>query len=369
MFFRTNRVTGIRSRLVAGLLVALAVAPAGAPATVSAQQEQKGSTPPAPAQQQKGTPANPEVPCAISFADVHPTDFFYAGVQYLFCLNAIGGYSDGTFRPGNSTTRGQLAKILTTSLGWAQVNPPSPSFSDVPPGSAFYIYVETARAHNAIGGYSDGTFRPNNEVTRGQLAKMVSMAEGWPLANPPSPRFNDVAPGSPFYQYVETVAAHGAISGYADGSFRPGGLTTRGQVAKVTYLANNGTLTPQEQETINIINQRRGTLGLVSLRTDMSLSLAGRRHSSDIGPLGLCQHEGTDGSSPWDRAAQAGYGGFAMGEVVACNYPTPLAAVDGWWASPGHRDILVDPNARDIGCGWWINSQGYGWQTCMTGQP
>jgi uncharacterized protein YkwD len=58
-----------------------------------------------------------------------------------------------------------------------------------------------------------------------------------------------------------------------------------------------------------------------------------------------------------------------MGEVVGCNYQTPQAVVDGWWASQAHHDILVDPNARDLGCGWWINGSGYGWQTCMTGTP
>jgi uncharacterized protein YkwD len=198
---------------------------------------------------------------------------------------------------------------------------------------------------------------------------MVTMAEGWSLDNPPNPTFNDVPVGSVYYQYVETAVAHGIISGYADGSFRPGGLTNRAQVAKVVYYADTSVLTPQEQQTMDLINQRRAGLGLVTLNVDPALSRAARRHSYDIGPLGLCQHDGTDGSSPWDRASEAGYTGFAMGEVVGCNYQTPQAVVDAWWASPGHHDVLVDPNARDIGCGWWLNTSGYGWQTCLTGTP
>jgi uncharacterized protein YkwD len=324
----------------------------------------------------KGTPGtsgvtNPSAPstCTISFSDVHTTDFFYDGVRYLFCLGAVGGYSDGTFRPGNGTTRAQVSKIVVTALGWPLVNPPAPSFNDVPPGHAFYTYIETARAHGMIGGYADGTFRPDSLVTRGQISKMVSMAEGWPLVSPPTPTFNDVPPGSPFYAYVETAAAHGAVSGYPDGSFRPGGLTNRGQIAKIVYYANTSQLTPQEQQTIDTINQRRVAMGLVALRSDPALSRASRRHSEDIGPLGLCQHDGTDGSSPWDRATEAGYTGFAMGEVVGCGYPTALSVVDGWWGSPAHYAILTDANARDIGCGWWLNQSGYGWQTCMTGTP
>jgi hypothetical protein len=56
---------------------------------------------------------------------------------------------------------------------WALLNPPTPTFSDVPPGSTFYRYVETAVAHGIIEGYDDGTFRPGNSATRGQIAKIV----------------------------------------------------------------------------------------------------------------------------------------------------------------------------------------------------
>jgi uncharacterized protein YkwD len=313
-------------------------------------------------------PANPTT-CTVSFSDVHAADYFYDGVRYLFCMGAVGGYTDGTFRPGSTSTRAQLSKIMVMAMSWPLLNPPTPSFIDVEPGSPFYTYIETAKAHGVIGGYADGTFRPAAYVTRSQLSKIVALAEGWPLLNPPTPSFSDVEPGSPFYAYIETAAERGVVSGYADGTFRPGGLTNRGQVAKVIYYAATSQLTPQEQQTIDNINQRRVALGLVALRADPALSRAARRHSYDIGPLGLCQHDGTDGTSPWDRASQAGYTGFAMGEVVGCGYATAVSVVDGWWASPAHHAILVDANARDIGCGWWINTSGYGWQTCMTGTP
>ena len=56
-----------------------------------------------------------------------------------------------------------------------------------------------------------------------------------------------------------------------------------------------------------------------------------------------------------------------MGEVVGCGYTTPQGVVDGWWNSPGHYAIATDPNANDIGCGWYIGSNGAGFQTCDTG--
>lgn len=123
-----------------------------------------------------------------------------------------------------------------------------------------------------------------------------------------------------------------------------------------------------EQRTVDIINERRVIEGLPTLRVDAALLEAARRHSNDIGPAGLCQHNGTDGSTPWTRIAEAGYTGEALGEVVGCGYPTAEEVVQDWWNSPSHHDVLVDPYAEDIACGWWLNPQGFGWQTCDTGR-
>ena len=127
-------------------------------------------------------------------------------------------------------------------------------------------------------------------------------------------------------------------------------------------------MTAMEQQTINWINQRRAARGLGTLRVSNALVVAARRHSEDLGPKGLCQHDGTDQSSPWDRIAQAGYTGSAKGEVIGCGYKSPKETVDGWWNSPQHYAILISQEANEIGCGWWIGRNGDGWQTCDTGQ-
>jgi hypothetical protein len=178
------------------------------------------------------------------------SDYFYEGVFNLFCRGAISGYPDNAFRPGNNTTRGQLAKIEVLAKGWELLDPAVPSFSDVLSDNAFYQYVETAHAHDILGGYTDGTFRPNTEVTRSQLAKIVVSAEGWPLVTPGSPTFYDVPADNAFYSYVETAVVHGILSGYPDGSFRPGSVATRGQISKIIYLATSAQMTAEEAETI-----------------------------------------------------------------------------------------------------------------------
>ncbi len=196
-----------------------------------------------------------------SFSDV-PTGYWaFSYIEPLARQGVIGGYSDGTFRPDNTTTRGQLTKIVALAFNLPLVNPPTPTFADVPYGSAFYTYVETAASRGIINGYACGGpgepcdpqrrpyFRPNATVTRGQIAKIVVLTAGWPLLNPPTPTFADVPYGSVFYQHIETAASHGIIGGYQCGGpgepcdpqrrpyYRPGNFTTRAQICKIVYLA------------------------------------------------------------------------------------------------------------------------------------
>jgi hypothetical protein len=183
------------------------------------------------------TPTITPTHCAIAFSDVQLSDYFYEAVRYLYCAGAISGYGDGTFRPYNNTTRGQLCKIVVLAEGWPLYTPPQPTFSDVPASDPFYAYVETAYLRGIISGYADGTFRPFSNVTRGQLCKIVVLAEGWPLVNPTEPTFLDVPPSHPFYTYIETAYSREIISGYADGAFRPVNNATRGQIAKIVHAA------------------------------------------------------------------------------------------------------------------------------------
>jgi hypothetical protein len=179
--------------------------------------------------------------CPMSFGDIGPGDYFYEAVRYLYCAGVVSGYQDGTFRPYNNTTRGQMSKIIVLARGWQAVCPGSPGFRDVPRAHPFYCYVETAYQHSIVSGYSCGQgcleFRPQNNVTRGQLCKIVVLAIGWPVHCPDTGHFSDVPPTDPFYCFIETAHEHSIISGYADGTFRPGNSATRGQICVITYRA------------------------------------------------------------------------------------------------------------------------------------
>src|SRR5947209_3596696 len=62
------------------------------------------------------TPGATATPCTMPFSDVSPSDYFYEAVGWLYCHGAISGYADGTFRPYNYVTRGQICKIVVLAL-------------------------------------------------------------------------------------------------------------------------------------------------------------------------------------------------------------------------------------------------------------
>jgi hypothetical protein len=195
-----------------------------------------------------GGPSPTPTPCTIQFSDVPSNHPFYIYIRCLACRGIIGGYSDGTFRPGNPTTRGQMSKIVANAAGILDPIPPNQqSFTDVPPSHPFWVYIERLALHGIVGGYSDGTFRPDNWVTRGQLTKFASNAAGFNEPIPPGTQtYTDVPPTQTFWVYIERLSSRGVISGYQCGVppagpcdpqnrpyFLPDATVTRGQTSKI----------------------------------------------------------------------------------------------------------------------------------------
>ncbi len=190
--------------------------------------------PPAPTRTPTATPTA----CPIQFSDVPADSPFYTFIRCLACQGVVGGYSDNTFRPGNNVTRGQVSKFVSNAAGYTDAIPPTQqTFTDVPPTDTFWLFIERAYAHGVISGYSDHTFRPTNNVTRGQMSKFVSNAANYNDPIPPTQQtFTDVPPTDPFWLFTERAVLHGVIAGYADHTFHPVADVTRGQTSK--FISN-----------------------------------------------------------------------------------------------------------------------------------
>jgi hypothetical protein len=202
------------------------------------------------------------------FSDV-PTQYWAAEfINDLGTRGIIAGYAQNDnrllFRPANTATRAQLSKMVVLGAGWQLVSPASATFADVSPSNTLYPFIETAAEHGVISGYQCGSagepcgagnkpyFRPGNNVTRAQTAKMISVSRGWQVVTPSDPTFEDVPASSALYGYVETAAQRGILGGYNCGGanepcgagskpyFRPGLNVTRAQLSKMLSSALDG---------------------------------------------------------------------------------------------------------------------------------
>ncbi len=255
------------------------LADCGAPAPTASPSPSPSATHPAPPSATTtplpgATASPPPSPtlCPLTFSDVPAGSTFYAFIRCLACRGIVGGYPCGGpgepcpgpyFRPNLNVTRGQVSKIVASA---AQLADPVPStqqtFADVAPDSPFWLWVERLSTRGIVGGYPCGGlfepcigpenrpyFRPNNNVTRGQLSKIVAGAAGW-TETPTTQTFAEVLPGSTFYVTIERVASRGIVTGYLCGGagepcigpanrpyFRPNNNATRGQMSKIAAAA------------------------------------------------------------------------------------------------------------------------------------
>jgi len=233
-----------------------------------------------------------------------PDQFWSAAGEALGEVWAMGStdayhYTGGSWHsltlPSNflaDTTLTHVA-LVPGRGGWAvgsagkifQYNPLSPGqrFYDVPTTDPFYSYIEYMAAHNIVSGYADNTFRPGNNISRGQLAKMVVIGLGWPLVTPTVPTFADVPPNQAFYTFIETAARHGVISGYTCGGLneqcdaqfrpyaRPANPVTRGQLAKIIVSAKGWTPLQPESATFRDVAASQVFYGFVERAVQQGL--------------------------------------------------------------------------------------------------
>ena len=192
-----------------------------------------------------------------------------ASIMAIADAEVTSGYPDGTFRPDNPVTRGQMATFLVNAI---DLNPASGSgFIDIG-GTTHQASIESLAASNITSGYSDGTFRPDNPVTRGQMATFLAVGFGIPASE--VLRFLDTV-GTTHANSVAAVASAGIAGGYNDQSYRPGNAVTRGQMA--TFLARSLELVPRIEPSAPIAEP--GTV----LSYDLNRVASNRGSTSSIG--------------------------------------------------------------------------------------
>ena len=168
------------------------------------------------------------------FADVDADDWYAEAVEYVRDHGIMNGTTATTFNPDGTTSRGQIAAILYRASGSPEVSGGT-AFTDVADTAYYADAVRWASAHGVVTGYGDGTFRPNNPITRQQLAAIL-----WRYAGSPAPE------GGADYADEDTISAYastavdwardtGIISGRDGNRFDPNGRAARAQAAVILH--------------------------------------------------------------------------------------------------------------------------------------
>lgn len=172
----------------------------------------------------------------LPFADVTSGDWFYNAVRYVYDNGLMSGTSDTTFHPNVTTTRGMLVTILhqlagSPSAGTAQ-------FVDVAEGQYYSRAVAWASANNIVSGYGDGSFGPNDAITREQMAVILYHYAAYAGLDTTSRAdlsgYVDAGEISGYaVQAFQWANARGLINGTSASALTPAGPATRAQVASV----------------------------------------------------------------------------------------------------------------------------------------
>ena len=148
----------------------------------------------------------------------------------------IVGYEDGYIRPENQITRQEVATIffrLLTDESREAAKATDNSFSDVSAANWSNMAISTMANAGVLNGYEDGTFRPTNNITRAEFATIAAKFDSHAYVGPD--KFSDIS-GHWANEYINRAAAMGWINGYEDGTFRPDAYITR---AEAMTLVNN----------------------------------------------------------------------------------------------------------------------------------
>ena len=140
----------------------------------------------------------------------------------------IMGYPDGTVQPEGQITRAEACTIffrLLTDSSRDYYFSKTNDYTDVNAGDWFNNAISTLSNAGIVTGYNDGTFRPNQPITRGEMAKIIA---NFANLNKGTKSFTDLS-GHWSKSYVELAAGNGWIAGYPDGSFRPDQKITRAE--------------------------------------------------------------------------------------------------------------------------------------------
>ncbi len=179
-----------------------------------------------------------------AFTDVDKDHPFCPEIKWMADNGIAFGYSDGTYRPTREVTRQAMAAFIYRLDG--AVNGIDPTctirpFPDVPVDDTFCGEIAWMKAEGIATGYADGTFRPDQAISRQAMSAFLYRFTGSPRGDDPActvDEFPDVPADHPFCGEIDWLVDMGLAAGFDDGTFRPARSITRQAMAAFIFRYN-----------------------------------------------------------------------------------------------------------------------------------
>ncbi|MFD0671976.1 S-layer homology domain-containing protein, partial [Cohnella sp. GCM10027633] len=177
----------------------------------------------------------------VSFEDLVGSQWAKQAIEALAARGIVKGFEEGEFRPQGNVTRAEYLTMLIgvlDSVQSARTNTDA-AFTDVAPGAWYAEVVNIASELGIAKGRGDGTFGPNDRITRAEMAILLARTLKLSGAGS-SATFADIASlSSEAREAITNAVAAGLLEGFSNGYFKPGATATRAQAAVVIYRVLN----------------------------------------------------------------------------------------------------------------------------------
>ncbi|HKL09921.1 MAG TPA: S-layer homology domain-containing protein [Clostridia bacterium] len=176
----------------------------------------------------------------VTYEDVE-NHWSKAYVESMGAKHIVKGYPDGAFMPEKAVTRAEFAKMVVSAMNYDAADYAG-TFNDVAEGAWYADYVASAEVNGVISGYADGTFKPDRQITRLEMAAMLSKALNNKLTDTEGNVLSAFSDNEMIAQWGMNSAAKAVEAGLMngmDGDFNPQGTTTRAQAATAVYRLYN----------------------------------------------------------------------------------------------------------------------------------
>ncbi|TQE91446.1 CAP and S-layer homology domain-containing protein [Ureibacillus terrenus] len=295
----------------------------------------------------------------------------------------LSGFPDGTFRPNQPITRGETAGVIAKSLGISLESNFKLKAKDVPTSHKYYKEIRKLAELGVV--QNNEYFRPEEPLSRAQVAKMIALAYGVKVDSVNKTVFKDYPKDFWAKDYVESLADVGIIKGTSPTKFSPNQSVTRAQLAALVwrgiefkgkvkshqliydylskhYISTVNTAVNWTNETIRLVNEQRKKAGIPQVKEDPALTQLAIIKAQDMIQWKYFDHYSPYYGYPWDMANVFDYGFTRLGENLGRYFTRPKDAVDAWMASPSHKDNMLKPVYTHIGVGIKADAKGnYYW--------